>query len=138
MAALTKEMKVKVTQLRWKGIGIDQAVDMTLSIRPVDAIARLKQGGLTHPHKEVRSLDARHLDTGTRDPDLFGFRQEQPEMTEPLDQVATQDIERIVVAGLQDALERFGELGGGEVTGGHEGVSPTQLEAMAQRSKMVP
>ena len=45
--------------------------------------------------------------------------------------MAAQDLEGVVMAGLEDALEVFGELGGGGGSRGHDGVSPTRQEAMA-------
>ena len=63
--------------------------------------------------------------------DRFGLGQKEPQGAYAFLDMAAQDLEGIMMVGLEDALEVFGELGGGGGSRGHDGVSPTRQEAMA-------
>ncbi len=135
---LAEEVQVEVGELGRKGVGVDQPVNVALPVGPVDLVARRDQGGVALPDEQVRARQARDLEPGAGHPDPLGLGQEEPQAALAIGDMPPQHVEGVVVAGLDDAQERLGDMGGGGGSGGHDSLSPVRRGALAQRGKMVP
>ncbi len=126
VAALAKEVQVEVPQLGREGIGVDEGMNLALGIGPVQAIIQRDQGGVALPDEEVRARDARDLQAGASHSHPFRLGQEEPQGAAAFGDMAAKDREGVMMARLQNLLERLGEPDVGWGSGGHDGGSPTR------------
>ena len=126
VAALAEEVEIEIRELGRKAVGIVMDVMVTGGIDPVDAITLGNLGRRALPNEEIRSLDPREglgrLDQGDRSrPPGRKHADHCPVALE----VPAEDLERVVVTRLDDALQGFRNLGGLLCRGCHSEVFPS-------------
>ena len=125
VAALAEEVEIEIRELGRKAVGIVMDVMVTGGIDPVDSVTLGNLGRRTLPKEKIRSFDPGEglgcLDQGNR----LGARQEHADHCPVALEVPAENLERVVVTRLDDALQGFRNLGGVLCRGCHSEVFPS-------------
>ncbi len=107
VSALAEEVQVEVLQLRWKAIGVVVPVAVTGAVLPLQGIALRDLGPIALPDEQVCPIDPLQVWAAVRQADPLGLGQVDPHHDPGLGDVASEEGEGVMVAGLEDGPQRF-------------------------------
>ena len=105
--ALAEEVQVEVLRLGWETIGVVVPVAVTGAVLPLQGIALRDPGPIALPDEEVGPIDPLQARTAVRQADRLRLRQIDPHHDPGLGDVAPEEREGVMVAGLEDGPQRF-------------------------------
>ena len=121
VASLAEQVQIKVPDLGRKAVRVAMMVRRPLRVVPIEKVALGHLPRFSLPNEQVCPGDALQLDPALDDAHPLRFGQERTHRAAAVTDVAAEDLEGVVMAGFDDALEGFRELREGGLAGEHDG-----------------
>jgi hypothetical protein len=110
MTTFSEEVEVEVAELRREAVRVVAVMNVASGIMPMQAVAMRHLGGGAFPDEEIRAFDALELDRALYDAYPLGPREQGANHGTFAFRAPSQNLERIVMSGLQDTTHGFGDL----------------------------